>query len=29
MDTVWRDEDVVKLIEEIGDSVALVYFSGK
>ena len=25
---MWRDEDIVDLIEEVGDSIALVYFSG-
>ena len=27
-ETVWHDEDVVDLIEEIGDTVALIFLSG-
>ena len=26
---IWRDEDVVNVIDEVGDSVALVLLSGK
>ena len=26
---VWRDEDIVDFIEEVGDSVALVLLSGQ
>jgi kynureninase len=27
-ETVWRDEDIVDLIEEMGDTIALVFLSG-
>ena len=28
-ESVWRDEDIVQLIEEHGDSIALVFLSGQ